>query len=621
MTATSPPGSGESIVPAIEAWRALLHDWSSSRDYSTLVRLSRRIEKLACDPGTASRLVPIRLAVLSSATVDFLLPILNAALYAAGFKPTLYVAPYGQVATAMLSDTAPLVQFQPQVTVVFHATPHLPGYPNITDSLTAVTEHVTEVCRSLLHPCVVFHDRTGSEVVINNFHPLPGRAAGNLGAKLPADSTTFIRRLNLALGDCAPVYVHIHDIASLAEHRGLDTWIDLRYWYLAKQPVSFACVSDYCRSLVAVIGAIFGRTKKCLVLDLDNTLWGGTIGDDGLAGIQIGEGTAEGEAFKAFQLYLRRLKQRGVLLAVCSKNDEGIARSAFTDHPDMVLGLDDFVAFKVNWRRKSENIVAIANEINLPLESLVFVDDNPAERDEVARALPNVTVPELPDDPAGFLRWLDREWLFEAATLTGEDFRRTSIYHARRETQQGLADATDIREYLASLQMRATIRPFEPISFDRITQLVNKTNQFNLTTPRLLTAEIERLSADPAALTCSVRLHDRFGDHGLVSVLFGRFDGAHLIVDAWLMSCRVMGRGLEHLLFNHVVAVAQSRGLGAIVGYYKPTDRNILVKDHYLTLGFSLDSEAGGVQQWCLRLEEAKAFDTFITLEAEHLPR
>ena len=263
-------------------------------------------------------------------------------------------------------------------------------------------------------------------------------------------------------------------------------------------------------------------TKKCLILDLDNTLWGGVIGDDGLAGIQIGEGGAEGEAFKAFQAYVRQLKERGVLLAVCSKNDEAIAKSAFTDHPDMVLKLDDFVVFKANWQPKSENIRAIAQEMDLPLEAFVFVDDNPAERHEVRQALADVTVPELPDDPSGFMRALDGERLFEVVAVTREDLQRTATYHARRQTLEALAGTTDIPAYLASLAMTASVRPFEPVSFDRITQLINKTNQFNLTTPRVVPADVVRLAADPASVTCTVRLKDRFADHGLISVVYGR---------------------------------------------------------------------------------------------------
>ncbi|HYN08785.1 MAG TPA: HAD-IIIC family phosphatase [Vicinamibacterales bacterium] len=613
MSVTSPSSSDGLNLQATDAWRGWLRDWSvAAHDYSTLVRLSRQGEKLATVAEIERRLVPVRLAVVSTATADFFLPILKGALLRAGLRPSLYVAPYGQVTPSLLSADGPLATFRPQVTLIANATAHMPGWPSLDASLDDVQQQVDDVCRSLLDPCAVFHERTGSEIVLDNFHAFSWRASGNFGAKLPGDPTTFVRRLNLALGDRAPRFVHVNDVAALAERRGLETWFDERYWYLAKQAVSFDCVPDYCRSLASIIGAILGRSKKCLLLDLDNTLWGGVVGDDGLAGIQIGEGSGEGEAFKAFQTYLKQLKDRGVLLAVCSKNDDSIARSAFTDHPDMVLRLDDFVVFKANWEPKSGNIRAIAREMDLPLESFVFVDDNPAEREEVAQALPEVTIPAMPDDAAGFVRALDAERLFEVVALTTEDLQRTATYHARRETLDALGGATDVGAYLASLLMTASVRPFEPVSFERITQLVNKTNQFNLTTPRVVPAEIERLASDPRTVTFSVRLQDRFADHGLISVFFAHADGPALVIDAWLMSCRVLGRGVERLLFNHVLAAARERTLSEIVGEYKPTDRNMLVKDHYAGLGFTRDGGDGTSERWRLRVADATPLENCI---------
>jgi FkbH-like protein len=612
MKATSSSTAIRTDTHTLDPWPAWLAEWGAARDYSTLLRLSRRGEALAAAPDVERRLVPVRVAVLSSATADFFLPILNAALLRLGLKPKTIVAPYGQVTASLVDPDGVVAQFQPQVTLVLNATAHLPGWPPLAATRDEVQQQLDDVCRSLLDPCARFHELTGSEIVLDNFHPFAWRAAGNFGAKLPGDPTSFVRRVNLALGDRAPRYVHINDVAALAERRGIETWFDERYWHVAKQPVSFECVPEYCRSLAAVVGAVLGRTKKCLVLDLDNTLWSGVIGDDGLAGILIGEGTPEGEAFKAFQLYLRQLKDRGVLLAVCSKNDERIARSPFTDHPEMVLRLDDFVAFKANWEPKSENLRAMAREMDLPLESFVFVDDNPAERDEVLRALPEVTVPPLPDDAAGFVRALDAERLFEVVALTNEDLRRTAIYHARQQTLDALSGATDMRAYLSSLQMIATVRPFEPVAFERITQLINKTNQFNLTTPRVVLADVERLASDPHSITRTVRLQDRFADHGLISVMFGHLDQGTLLIDAWLMSCRVLGRGVERLLFNDLTAVARAHGITDIVGQYKPTDRNMLVKDHYANLGFVLDGSDGPAERWRLRVADATTFDTFI---------
>lgn len=612
---TTPLNRRDPGAPDIpDPWPALCQEWADTTDYPRLLRLSRRVEALLA-AGNLDRLVPVRVAVVSSATVDFLLPVLRTALAVAGLRPTIQVSPYGQVATSLLEPDGTLVQFAPHVTVIVNATPHLPGWPPLGATEAEVEQQLDAVCESLLAPCATFHARSGSDIVLDTFHPWPWRATGHFGAKMAADPSRFVHRVNLALGDRAPRYVHLHDVAALAERRGLRAWFDERYWYLAKQPLAFECVGDYCRSLAAVIGAVLGRTRKCLVVDLDNTLWGGVIGDDGLAGLELGEGSAAGEAFKAFQQYLRDLRTRGVLLAVCSKNDDAVARLPFTNHPDMLLHLEDFVAFKANWAPKSENIRAIARDLNLGLDALVFLDDNPAERHEVARALPEVAVPALPDDPGGFIRALDDARLFEVTALTTEDLGRTAAYQARRQALDALSTATDVEAYLASLEMRASIRPFEPAAFERITQLVNKTNQFNLTTPRLVLAEIERLAGDPACVTRSARLRDRFADHGLISVLFGHLVGDTLVLDAWLMSCRVLGRGVEQHLFNHLLAEARARGLSTMVGLYKPTDRNGLVKQHYAALGFTRDGDLAGAEVWRLAVADAAPIRTFIAEE------
>jgi FkbH-like protein len=273
------------------------------------------------------------------------------------------------------------------------------------------------------------------------------------------------------------------------------------------------------------------------------------------------------------------------------------------------------VAFKANWEAKSSNIRAIADELQLPLESMVFVDDNPAERAEVSLAIPEMAVPDLPEDPAEFVEALDAGRFFEAISLTREDIGRTATYQARREAREGLSHATDLRAYLASLEMHASLGPFDELSFERITQLVNKTNQFNLTTRRVVLAEIQEIARSADWLTWSVRLRDRFGDHGLISVVFGHIDRSELVLDVWLMSCRVLGRGVEDLLFNAVVSRARERGLREVVGLYRPTARNGLVRDHYRRLGFSSDGKEGDAERWRLDVSRATRRETFIACE------
>jgi FkbH-like protein len=491
----------------------------------------------------------------------------------------------------------------------------LPEWPAPGDPLARVIAAVDAACESLLEACTQFHARTGADLIVNTIPVPPARPLGNLGAKTPGDPVSVARRFNLALGDRAPGFVHVNDVAYLVERRGLDRWFDSRYWYEAKQPMAFEVVAEYCRNVAAIAGALLGRSKKCLVVDLDNTLWGGVVGDDGLGGIAIGQGDPLGEAYTDFQRYLRRLKERGILLAVSSKNDEGIAKRAFTDHPDMTLGLDDFVAFRANWAPKSENLRIIAHDLDLPLDALVFVDDNPAERAEVAMALPEVTVVPLPEDPAGYIPAVDGARLFEVPRLTAEDASRTSAYHARRASLAARQAATDIDAYLRSLDMRAALQPFDEVSLDRVTQLVNKTNQFNLTTPRVTLAEMRRVMTDPAAVTCTVRLRDRFAAHGLIAIAWGRVDERRLTLDAWLMSCRVLGRGVEQAVFNYLLAAARARDVSAVVGRFRPTGRNALVQGLYPSLGFTPVDGDDGEERWWLDVAAARPIDTCIAIE------
>ena len=302
---------------------------------------------------------------------------------------------------------------------------------------------------------------------------------------MPWDANTFVRGINASLARRAPAYVHLLDVDTLSAIHGVSNWFDARFWHHSKQPVSFACLVPFVRNLAGVIAAMYGRTAKCIVLDLDNTLWGGVVGDDGVENLRIGEGDAESEAFKTFQEYLRALKQRGIVLAVSSKNEEDNALAPFERLPEMVLKRADFVAFKANWRPKPEALEEIARELNIGLEAIVFVDDNPAERELVRRALPAVRVVELSSDPTDYPRLLDQSGWLETVRLTEEDQRKTEQYLENLQRGSLAAQHADYGAYLASLEQRADLRPFEPDTLDRVTQLINKTNQFNLTTRRM----------------------------------------------------------------------------------------------------------------------------------------
>jgi FkbH-like protein len=362
-------------------------------------------------------------------------------------------------------------------------------------------------------------------------------------------------------------------------------WFSPQYWYSYKMPFTPDAAVLLANSVSALVAALYGRAKKCLVLDLDNTLWGGVIGDDGVDNLPLGRETAQGEAYSAFQAYCKQLKDRGVLVAVCSKNDLATAQTGF-HHPDAILRLTDFASFQANWSPKNENIEAIVRELNIGLDSLVFVDDNPAERAIVSAQLPAVMVPDVGSDVSNFPRILESSGWFESVAVSPEDIERGRIYAANAERAGVQAAFKDCGEYLLSLQMEAEIAPFKSAYLDRIAQLTNKTNQFNLTTKRFTRAELESLAGRPDCIALYGRLRDRFGDNGLVSVVLGRMDGDSVHIDLWLMSCRVLKRDMELAMLDHLIAHSRARGAGRLLGYYCRSPKNDMVAGHYATLGF-----------------------------------
>jgi FkbH-like protein len=346
----------------------------------------------------------------------------------------------------------------------------------------------------------------------------------------------------------------------------------------------------YAEHLCRVLGAARGKSRKCLVLDLDNTLWGGVIGDDGLNGIRLGQGSSTGEAFLEIQRYALALRQRGIVLAVCSKNDEANARLPFREHPEMLLKEEHIAVFVANWQDKANNIREIAATLNIGIDAIVFLDDNPVERGLVREILPEVAVPELTDDPADYPGILARAGYFEAVGLSNEDLKRADYYQANAE-RVSLKKIGNLEEYLASLEMVATLAPFDAVGRVRIAQLINKSNQFNLTTRRYSEGEVARFQTDPNKFCLQVRLIDRFGDNGMISVvIFDRAEEAWRC-DTWLMSCRVLGRRVEELVLAHVAEAARSAGAQRLVGLYLPTKKNALVADHFAKLGFSKISD------------------------------
>jgi FkbH-like protein len=361
-----------------------------------------------------------------------------------------------------------------------------------------------------------------------------------------------------------------------------------------------------------LIAASRGMSRKCLVLDLDNTLWGGVIGDEGIEGVRLGQGEAEGEAFRSFQVYLRSLKERGIILALASKNDEKIAVEAVTHHPDMVLRPDDFAVIVCNWSNKADNIRVIANTLDIGLNSLVFIDDNPTERALVRAELPMVAVPELPEDPAFFIRALDQQAYFETHVFSEEDRERAAMYRGNAKRKATLQQFADIGAFLRDLTMKAEIGPVDALHMPRFSQLINKSNQFHPTTTRYTEAQILAMTATQQVEAWWFKLRDRFGDNGLIASLILRKEGSTLEIDTWAMSCRVLGRGMEEFIQNHLLTLARERRMERIVGTYIPTKKNGLVRDLFAKLRYSQIDDEGEKARWAIDVATADEFKTFI---------
>ena len=602
-------GRSEAALQAILTQARATEDYNG---YNALCRLRRKLAGTALGGGEAKS---VRIAILGGATTEFLEAPLTLELETLGLAAELHCSEYNTFVPEMMDGGSETAAFGPDLAVLLLTPFNIADWPAVGDSPEQVQALVEGLCDHWLGLCAAFHGHTQSEIIVSNQHLLPTRAAGSLGSRLAWEPNSFLRQVNRTLSRRAPAYVHIFDLETLSTSYGTANWFDARFWHQAKQPVSFTCLVPFVRNLSAIVGALYGRAAKCLVLDLDNTLWGGVVGDDGLEGIKIGEGEAESEAFKAFQSYLKVLKERGLLLAVCSKNEEENALAPFAELPEMVLKREDFVAFKANWEPKSENLKAIAEALNIGLDSLVFIDDNPAEREQVRQSLPQVKVVELSKDPADYPRLLDQSGWLETVKLTDEDHKKTAQYRENAERQALQTQAGDYDSYLASLGQRAVIGPFDQKNLDRITQLINKTNQFNLTTQRMTRSEVEALMARDDTLTATVRLIDRFGDNGLISVLSGHSEKGTLWIDQWLMSCRVFKRGVEQLLANHLFERARALGVERVRGTYIPTAKNKIVAELYHSLGFRrANGQDEETSVWDIALDDYEPFPVHISL-------
>jgi FkbH-like protein len=543
-------------------------------------------------------LIPVRIAMLGGSTTTEVRSTLEVFLLAQGIKPSFYESGYNCYSEDVLFRNAGLWNFKPDIVFIHTTWRNVSEFPDLLETDEEVEGRIQREMARFESVWQKLDSELGALIIQNNFDLPRVRALGNLGASASFGAESFLLRLNAEFARYARRHSRflINDILYLSAQVGLSVWHSASYWYRFHLAVSPIATVALAQNVAAIIQSVYGRSKKCLVLDLDNTLWGGVIGDDGVQNLVLGRDHPVGEAFVDFQRYVKDLKRRGIILAACSKNDFENAKQGFS-HPDSILKLEDFSAFKANWNPKPDNIREIAAELNIGLDSLVFVDDNPAERALVAQELPEVAVPEVGSDVSCFAEALAQERFFEADKLVQDDLNRSAFYGANAQRSAVETSYSDYGEFLTSLKMSAEISPFVPMYLERITQLINKTNQFNLTTRRYTGAEVEEISRGANYITLYGRLVDRFGDNGLVSVVIGRIHDETVEVELWVMSCRVFKREMELAMFDALVEECQARGIRRMVGVYIPSKKNNLVAGHYAGLGFSRAAGVSGEQE------------------------
>jgi FkbH-like protein len=573
------------------------------------VQLDRALDRLGLKE--APGFLPIRLAVLASSTVDHLAP----AIRVAGLRRKLLVdvhsGAYGQYRQAVLDPSSFLHQFAPQAILFsLSAREAIPGVP-LTATAMEVEEYLARLIGGLRSLWRKAREIGNAAIIQQTFVDITEPLFGSYDRLVPGAPARVVARLNDRMCETAAQQgVTLLDVARASERDGIDAWFDAGCWLQGKLEIAPRAAPLYGDMVARILAAQRGLSKKCLVLDLDNTLWGGVIGDDGLEGIVLGEGSAVGEAHLALQRYAKQLKERGVVLAVCSKNDARVVEAVFHEHPEMLLCRSDIAVFLANWDDKVENLKAIANKLNIGIDSLVFVDDNPVERARVRQGLPTVAVPELGEDAAHFVRCLADAGYFEAVAFTSEDRHRAEQYAANAEREVLLESAQSIDEFLRGLKMSVAFGPFTTADHARVVQLFNKTNQFNTTTRRYTSEEVTYFANLPDALTLQFRLLDRIGDNGLVSAMILRPTPDHekvLEIDNWVMSCRVFGRGLEFEAMNIVVEAARRRGARALLADYIATSKNNVISGLYPSLGFIAvggPEATNGATRWYLKLAD-----------------
>ena len=544
-----------------------------------------------------------KIAILGGSTTNDIKNILELFLLNYGIKPSFYESEYNQYYEEAMFPNEELETFAPDIIYFHTSNRNITEFPAVGDSEKTVEKMLNAAYGRFEAMWERVADVYHCPIIQNNFEMPYWRLLGNSDASSLYGRNNYIDQLNRLFYEYARKHdnFYIHDIHYESAFYGLEKWSDPFYWHMYKYALCVPAIPYTAFGIANIIKSLFGKNKKVISVDLDNTLWGGVVGDDGVENIEIGQETSVGQTYSEFQSYLKAQKQLGILLTVNSKNDLENALSGLC-RPDSVLKEEDFVVIKANWNPKSANLAETASEMNLLPESFVFVDDNPAEREIVRASFPLTAVPEI-TDAEHYIHILDKSGFFEVTSLSSDDIKRNEMYQENAKRIQTQAQFENYEDYLKSLEMRGTIKAFEPRYMSRIAQLTNKSNQFNLTTKRYSQSEIEAIAQDNDYITLYGKLEDKFGDNGVVSVIAGKIENAVLHIELWLMSCRVLKRDMEFAMMDELASQCIAANVEKIIGYYYPTAKNGMVREFYGLQGFqniSEDAEGNTIWEYCL---------------------
>ena len=576
---------------------------------NTLQELKRSLKK------DLSSLSIIKIALAGDTATQLLATAIRGTGAVRGYNIDLFETEYNQVEQQLLIPTSDLHQFDADFIVIFQSTHKLGEHHSLLPAekqMTLADDRLAFIASVCENPSLA-----SKKIIYFNYPEIGDTVFGSYANKVDSSFTYQVRKLNYELMKLSQQYpnLFICDIVELQNKFGRDRMFAPNT-YTSTEMVFRMDVLPYVASRVMdIVCAIKGQFKKCLILDLDNTLWGGVIGDDGLEGIQLGHGLGIGKMFTEFQMWIKKLKQRGIIICVASKNNEETAKEPFEKHPDMVLKLDDIAVFQANWETKVDNIRTIQQILNIGFDSMVFLDDNPFERNMVRENIPSITVPELPEFPEDYLEYLYSLNLFETASYSNLDKDRTKQYQVEAQRVSLSKTFTNEADFLKSLNMVSTVSGFTKFNTPRVAQLSQRSNQFNLRTVRYTDADIEAMANDSDIIDLCFTLEDKFGDNGLIAVVIMKpLDKETLFVDTWFMSCRVLKRGMENFTLNTMVEKAKSAGYKKIVGEYLPTPKNGMVAEHYDNLGFT-KIERKKTAQWCLDVDNYKDRECYISIK------